>query len=335
MIKSLLLIITLAHGGFWSAGEEGRIAMTWAVADSPMPESVISWQLFLGDLELTSARQDIAGGSGEIKIKMPETRVATDLQWRYQLKRKDSQQLLQSGTLTIHVIPPGILAQKARLFAGKRILVLDEPARLPALLSHGGITHERVSDLNTLALAEPDFILIGENQLPANPLADDVLMRQARRGAGVAVFLQSSRENVLGHPTVLRPAGSALVMRSRLLRFDPLAEADLSAWAAPHGELRAIRLRADDPAVPLVTLSDESNKEIPALTDALIASISVGKGRILVCQLPVGAWQQDLRGEMFLAGMLDYLLSPAEPGKEELSEPAAKPANIYPKGDKP
>lgn len=333
MIKSLLLIIMISNGGFWSSGEEGRIAMTWAVADTPMPPAVLSWQLLLADVELASGARDMTAGENDIRVKLPETRVTTELQWRYQLKRKDNQQLLQSGSLPIHAVPPKFLARKAQLFAGRKIVVLDEREKLPALLTHNGIAHQWVQDLNVLELTSPDFIIIGENQLAPNPLMDNMLIRQARRGAGVVVFRQAQRDRITGQVTVLRAAQNPLAVKSEQLLPDPLTISDLNAWmSSAGGEIRALRVRVDSSALPLAYFVAETLQGTSV--DCAIVSLPTGAGRIVLCQLPMGDWRNDLRSQLLLSGILDYLVTPTEETKPEQIAPTTdKSPNIYPKGD--
>lgn len=322
-----------------SASEE-RISVRWVLPETPMPEAVLHWRLMFGEVELASGQQTMNEKNGEVRIQAPETRTIVALSWQYELRRKNNQLLLQQGSMPIRVVPRQMLASRAGLFENKRLLVLDEREKLPALLSQNGIKMQRIADINTLELAQPDFVLIGENQLPTNPLADGMLQRLARRGCGIVVFNQTSRETLAGFSVILRPAHSILAIRPSGLNFELLTAQDISQWMREkNGELRAVRIPVGESALPLVYFSPgrEDGTLKAGDLDALILSQTLGSGRIVLCQLPIFNWNEDARCQLLLSGLLDYLLTPVEQwGAASATAPSSqKKSNIYPKGESP
>ena len=84
---------------------------------------------------------------------------------------------------------------------------------------------------------------------------------------------------------------------------------------APAAELKvkALRLPVDEPALEIAFWPREVRSEEPAPIDALLVSKTIGRGRVVLCQIPLGPWESDPRSQLFLADALDYLLSRPEP----------------------
>ena len=64
----------------------------------------------------------------------------------------------------------------------------------------------------------------------------------------------------------------------------------------------------------------------PAPIDALVLTKTLGKGRIVLCQVPLGPWESDPRSQLFLVDALDYLASPVVP----TPPPSRRPRPVEP-----
>ena len=64
----------------------------------------------------------------------------------------------------------------------------------------------------------------------------------------------------------------------------------------------------------------------PVALDALILTKTLDKGRIVLCQMPLGPWQSDPRSQLFLVDALDYLASPVVP----TPPPSRRPRPVQP-----
>jgi hypothetical protein len=63
----------------------------------------------------------------------------------------------------------------------------------------------------------------------------------------------------------------------------------------------------------IVGYEPDEDVATPVGIDSILLSKSVGRGRMVLCQLPLGKWQSDPRSQMFLRNAMDYLLTRPEP----------------------
>jgi hypothetical protein len=116
---------------------------------------------------------------------------------------------------------------------------------------------------------------------------------------------------------------------------------DLKSWILGDApELLPIELPADEAALELAYWPPEIAATVPVPIDAMIAVKSVGSGRIVFCQLPMGDWTSDPRSQLFLYNALNYLSTRPEPTPRPSERPTTRPAapvavptiNISPEG---
>ena len=105
---------------------------------------------------------------------------------------------------------------------------------------------------------------------------------------------------------------------------------DLHSWIAGVPSLHVVQLPADEPVATVGSYPREVPGEQPVPIDAVLMSKSVGKGRLVVCQLPLGDWSKDPRSQMLLNNAVDYLLSRPEPTPRPSERPTTRPAETQP-----
>jgi hypothetical protein len=184
--------------------------------------------------------------------------------------------------------------------------------------------------VNALAgvLDRPDLILVGPDQIGDSAFVQGPLVNFAKAGSSVAVFEQK-RPSVLAAYILARrqPAASGAVrFRPGHPLFAGLEEGDLTSWLTSDVELLwAIQLPPDEPALELAWWPREIPGEQPAPVDALLVTKSLGRGRVVLCQLLLGGWDEDARSQLFLGNLLSYLSTRPEPTPPPSRRPEARP----------
>jgi hypothetical protein len=312
MNAASLIVILLGNQGYWFGGQAGEISVQW-IERAKMPDAVLVWQLMAADVRLADGRVAMAAeGVTKLQITVPQVRARTQMRWLYQLRDKQGKEL-SPGEQRLNVYPVDLLEPTKKQLAEKRILAWDRTGTLSGVLEKANIRHTRIRQVNELRLARADFILVGADEIPNELFAQDPLLDHAQAGAGVGIFLQSRPTSLAGYAVRLRAAPEHFDWRREhplLLQFSP---EDLRAWIAPGKQLPAIALPADEPALEIAWWPREAPSKEPVPIDALIVSKTLGKGRVVLCQLPLGPWATDPRSQQMLANVLNYLTTRPEP----------------------
>jgi hypothetical protein len=311
----LIVIVTLTGQGHWFGGQEGKVTFQWTALDQT-PEAAISWELFHGKLSMGKGRLLLKAGDkvSTLALTVPEVRVRTQMRLVYRISSPDGKEDLAAGEEVIHVYPRNLLEPCAERLKGKKLVVLDGNEGLPKVLKDAGIDHTQIEDGAALQLARTDIILVGQDRIKAVAFGQAELWAQARSGSNVVVFAQKSPDMLMEYPVVPRAASPRIEWRAPHEAFKFFAAGDLrSMLAGRAGDLRAIRLPVDEPALELVYWPREVSGARPVPLDVLMVTKTVGKGRVVLCQVPLGDWGQDPRSQLLLAGFLDYCLSRPEP----------------------
>ena len=337
-MSARLLIVLLSQQGYWFGGQEGAISVQW-VLERDQPEAVLVWQVALGDLQLSGGQVALAKGDGAARLQMtlPEVRVRTLMQWRYQLLHRGDGRVLAKGEAALHVFPNDVLAGLAELAAGRRVVVWDTEGRLSDVLSEAGVAIRRLRAGSELQLTRADVILVAADEIntAAGSFSQVPLVGQAEAGAGVMIFAQPKAKVLAGYGLARRALPTTMRWRHEhplLGRFGP---GDLSSWlAGPPMTLPSVQLPADEPAYEIAYWPPEVAGDAPVAIDALLVTKTVGVGRIVLCQIPLGPWATDPRSQMLLANAVRYLLTrpvPMLPPSRRLSaasQPQREPAMI-------
>jgi hypothetical protein len=321
-MNAILLVILLAHGGYWYGGADNTVTVHWAAPDANMPAATLSWQLMYDTVVVASGQADVAPGdkAATVTLKMPEARTLSMYAWKYQLKAKDTGKELESGQRAIYLCPPKMLAGQATRTKAKNIIVIDaQDEGLTAMLKAGGVDATRVAALGELQMRQADIILVAEDQLPENEVVQGILKTRAQAGASIMIFAQektkTSPKTSLGFTLAPRPLKGDLTWPAKHELFENLPAPQLNEWAREHsGDIKALNLPADAPVLELGCWPRETPGEKPVPIDALAATQTIGTGRIVWWQIPTGGFKKDdPRPQILLANALDYLLTRPEP----------------------
>lgn len=309
-MKAALVIITLLHQGYWYAEQEVTIDVQWADAVDTTP-ATWRWEMRYGRASLATGQIKLDGaGPARATLTAPKVRVRSKVQLKWWLIADEGDQVLDRGSATLHVFPPGRLETVGRLFENRSLIVCDSGKALSHALSQAEIDHEAVSDPSKLVGKRADVIVIGPGTLPKDAMHQLPVISHARAGATVLVFRHAERKAVLGWPIVERLADPPLHWRMVHPLLAGLSEADVASLLPGAGKIRsAVRLAADAPALPIGYLINES-EDASAAVDALMFTARMGEGRVLVCQLDLADWADDPRARMLLANALSYSTSP-------------------------
>lgn len=194
--------------------------------------------------------------------------------------------------------------------AGKQLLVWDAADGLPAVLRGAKVKHTVIAGDAELQFVRPDVVLVGAERLGLQTQGQAKLLNLARAGASVMIFRQTQPASLAGYHLSRRTAPAAWAWQED----HPLAR-HRRLWAASDigREAWAVQLPADEPALEIAWWPRDVAGQRPAPLDALILTKTLDKGRIVLCQMPLGPWQSDPRSQLFLVDALDYLASPVVP----------------------
>ena len=196
-------------------------------------------------------------------------------------------------------------------------------ARLPALLNRAGVKHTLIADAGQLQFVRPDCVIVGADRLGKDLAEQAKLLNLAAAGASVLVLRQTQPDSLAGYHMARRTMPPKLAWAAdhplaRHLRLRETPSLGPEAWA--------VQLPADEPALEIAFWPREVPGKEPAPIDALVVTKTLGKGRIVLCQVPLGPWQSDPRSQLFLADALDYLASPVVP----TPPPSRRPRPVEP-----
>ena len=280
--------------------------------------------------------------AGELKMTVPEVRVPTSMKWHYRVQAREGGTTLSEGDKAIHAYPARLLAGLDRLWKGKAVLVWDAPDGLGPLLAEAGIECKRVASASDLQLASGQLVLVGPDRLEKQLFDQTPLLGLAQAGAGVLIFAQSKVDTLFGFSLVSRRGPASLEWKTEHPLLQGFGAEDLRSLTAGQGDLRAIQLPADAPVLEIGYWPREVPGERPVPIDALLAVQTVGAGRIVLCQVPLGQWKTDPRSQILLASALQYLATRPEPTLPPSQRrivrpivPASGPTITIPPGGRP
>ena len=306
-----------------------------------MPPANLVWELGLGTVKLNGGTLAVAAGEGptRVALKPPDVRVRVAMRFTYRLVEREGGKVLEEGELPLHVFPADLTADWATRAGSQRIVVWDDGAgELPRALSAAKVPFTRVDDLSRV-LDRPDAILVGADRLDASPFAGASLLNFARAGSSVAAFEQTRPDRLAEYPLGKRQRLADLQFMADHPLFDRLEPADLQSWAnaqpsdgaAGGRPVRPVQLPADEPALELAWWPREAAGERPVPVDALVVAKSIGRGRIVLCQLPLGRLDRDPRSQLFMGNLLSHLATrpqPTPPPSERAVKAERKPTSV-------
>lgn len=342
MKLATLLIIVLSNGGYWFSGRPTTINLRSAVKEG-LPDAEVSWELKLDGAELDRGKIRFPSGDNEVNVKfqVAPARVRITLHWIYRITARTSGKELETGDVPINLFPGGLTDGLAERVDGKKVVIWDDPAGLPKFFEKAKVPFVRVAAAGSLQLAVADVVLVGADALGDSPFDQSSLLDLAESGASVMIFRQTRPARLIGYALTSRDAPARLEWRADHPLLGGFEPQDLQSWIAAAPALQVVQLPADEPALEIASFPPEVPSAQPVPIDAVLLSKSVGKGRIVLCQLPLGDWSTDPRSQMLLNNAMDYLLSRPQPTPRPSERPVMRPAETQPvptiqlNGDKP
>jgi len=236
--------------------------------------------------------------------------------------------VLETGEVPLHLFPADLTSDWPKRVGDRKLAVWDAPDGLPRTLAAAKVPFTRVDGLAGV-MDRPNLILVGPDRIDDSAFVQGPLVNLARAGSSVAVFEQKRPSVLAGYTVTRREAALAPGVRFRTGHplFAGLDEADLARWiTGDAGTLWPVQLPADEPALELAYWPREVAGEQPAPIDALLVTKSLGRGRIVLCQLPLGPWDEDPRSQLFLGNLMSYLATRPEPTPPPSRRPETRPA---------
>jgi hypothetical protein len=314
-----LLIFLFSHQGYWLAGQDQTVTVRWIARDA-MPAADLVWELGIGEVKLAGGSVPMNADPGAaVTITAPDVRVRTKLRWDYQLVRRDGKKVLDNGEMPIFDFPDDLTQDwPSRLQSGdgrtpRKMVVWDDLGSLSKPLEAAKVPFARVRGL-TKVLYRPDMILVAADQIDDRAFSEGPLANFAAAGSSVAVFEQKQPQRLAGYLLARRERPADIQFKLEHPLFDRLTPGDLRSWVAgSSGALWAVQLPPDSPTLELAWWAPESPVDRPRPIDALIVTRTIGAGRLVLCQAPLGPMDKDPRSQIFLGDLLSYLATRPQP----------------------
>lgn len=324
MNLAALFIVVLSHQGYWFGGQLQTIALRPTVKGS-IPAADCVWELRLDGATLDRGKIPIAKDKDtSIQLNLPAARTRVTLHWLYQIVSRDGGKELETGDRPINLFPDDLTSNLARRLQDKRLVVWDKPQGLPKALDRVKAPFLRVDSGDKLLFLNADVILVGKDAVGNSPFDLASILNLAKAGASVMIFRQTRTDSLLHDPLADRDTPERLVWRKDHPLLAGFDDADLQSLIALAPVLKVVRVPANEPALELGYYPSEARGKEPSLFDSVLLTRSIGKGRIVLCQIPLGNWIEDPRSQMFLRNAIDYLLTrpQATPAPNEGLTPA-------------
>ncbi len=331
MSGAVVVIILLSHQGFWIGGDQNDIGLQWA-ARGGQPAADLRWELELGGTRVAWGNTAMLPdpGTTEIRLTPPEVRVPVTMRWKYTLTAHAGGKELDHGETPIEIFPSSLLDGLNRRIGRSRIAVWDNGEGLSGALDQAKAAYTRVTNLSKLAFLRPQAVLVGSDMLDDSPFTAGPLIELAHAGASVMFFYQGRSDTVDGYDLVRRNAPVRLEWLADHALLRGMDATMLKSIAGAAESFLPVRLPADEPALAIAAWPREVPGTAPVSIDALLVSKAVGKGRIVICQLPLTEWTKDPRAQLLLVNAMDYLLSPPEPTPRPSQRASTRPAGPPP-----
>jgi hypothetical protein len=321
-----LLLILLSNQGYWFGGRQATINIR-AAARGGLPAAIIEWELRFDGVRIGGGKAAVLPDeSTELHVTPPAVRVRVELHWDYRLLDRNSGRELEAGSVALNVFPDDLTTDLARRLGDKRLVVWDKPSGLPELLDHARVPFTRIDSSDRLQVMRPDVLLVGPSIIGDSPFDQAPLAGLAENGTSVMIFRQSRPASLAGYPLGRRDAIAALSWLSDHPLLNGFEPKDLESWTREERTLGIIQLPADEPALAIGFYPPEVAGSRPAPLDALLLTKSVGTGRLVLCQIPMGEWETDPRSQMLLRNSIDYLLTRPQPTPRPSQRPTTRPA---------
>lgn len=332
MNAAAMVILVLTHGGYFLSATDATISVQWS-ARVDMPPAVVLWDLKYGPVTAASGRVDLADKDAvaTVKLKVPEVRTVTDLRWTYRIVKREGGDELARGESVVHVYPAHLLEDFSKRYSGRSLVLLDNSTPLLDAIGDAGLHPTVMKGASQLPLSRPEVLIIGPDAIGPLPFDSPQVEALATAGTQILIFRQTRCECVGSYALADRPTADAVTWD---LNHPLLAGFDrslLTAWLGSTGSVsRIVRLPPDEAAVDVAGFTPETAAREPSPIDAVIVTRTLGAGRIVYVQLPVGEWKTDPRSLILLNNALNYLLTRPEPTPPPNRRVTTRPAQVVP-----
>ncbi len=332
MIVARIMMLILSNEGHWYGGQAGTISLHW-VARFEQPEAVLVWDLLIGEVRVAGDRLAVQRGSrpSVVTLTPPEVRARTQMRWVYRLYQRSDGKEIDTGEAVIQVYPsPRPDRLKGRL-QDKRVAVWDTADGLADALTQAGLEFRRIRKAADLQLSGADVVLVGPDELRDAVFDQSPLIALSEAGATVVFFEQTRPRFLAGYALNRRTARTRPTWRSGHLLMSGLRTGDPESWLDGLGqEVWAIELPADEPVLEIGYWPPVVEGSQPGPIEALLAVKAVGKGRLIMCQIPLGPWDTDPRTQQFLENVVSYVGTRPEPTPRPTERQVLRPAASQP-----
>ena len=306
MKAATLLIVLLSGNGYWFGD---RVAEVRFESSSRLAAGRVVWALAHGPLQLAGGVSDLdANGQSTLRLSPPAVRVRTTLRLVYRLADAAGNEL-DAGERPVHLFPDNIFEDAAHLLAGKRLAVWASTSDpLATFLTNARVPHDRFDGGTTLLLRKPDVVIFPPGSLDSlKPEFRPPLASLARGGSTVIVFRQERPGGLASYPLLPRTAPARLEWRMEHPLLSPFTSDELEPLAPPGSTHLAVRVSADEESALPLSVWPAEPPAAGTFVDALLVTRTVGRGRLVLCQLPFGKdWSADPIAQMFLRAALEY-----------------------------
>jgi hypothetical protein len=314
MNAAALLIILLSNHGYWFGGQEGTITIREA-ARGGLPAADLSWELSLSNIRIGNGGLALNPHDADtvLKIVVPACRERISLRWTYRIVEHATGRELDRGEIPLQVFSNDLLSGLAEQMGRKHLLVWDRPQGIPKLLDSAKIPYTRMDSESTLQFAHSDVVLVGKNMIDSSAFAQMPLKNLVEAGSPVMVFEQNKPDRLMGYNLSRRKAPADLEWRMGHPLLRDLSAADVRSWTDAALPVWVVQLPANEPALELAYYPPEAPTSRPGPIDAMLLTKSMGAGKLVLCQIPLGDWAGDPRSQIFLRNAIDYLVTRPQP----------------------
>ena len=326
MNSSVLLVIVLSAGGHWWADTSVNVQVAPVVESVNTRIARYQWVLAIDGITLATGESESAGDNltTTITFDAPRVRVATPMLWVLQAYDADGGMVAESRH-AVHVYPVEQKQSIAPLIASARLLVWE--SRADSLLSDylrgAGLEFKLVHDGASVGRHTADLLIVGPDAVSSADAAQVHLAAITKSGTNTLVLYQPRAESLAGfqlRPRRITPASLVYLQRSSAAQtitlYHPMPIEDHTPLPV-HSLL--IRSEASIDTTPMAWITADTQLTGSAntaglaasgTTDSLLLQSQIGRGRIILCQQPIGDPATDARAGLFLVRAIDELIAP-------------------------
>lgn len=310
-----IILVMLVNGGYWFAGDAREVSVQW-VSAKEMPAAELVWTLQFGQVKLAEGKVAMPkdGEAARVALVMPDVRGVTELRWSYRLVRQDNGQVIEEGGRAIHLYPRDFLDGWAKVMGERKVMVCDgevkegEEGSLAAWLENDAkVKLERVKGVDALPLSGADVIVVGADELGTGAMAQSAVLKQAEAGAQVLMLAQGKAETLAGLAVVERQVPANLQWRGDHRLLARMDKDMLQTLTQGLKSVRAVEVGEKEPVLEVAWWPRAEGNAGGDAMECLMAIKQAGKGRVVICQVPLGGWRDDPRSQLLMANALEYL----------------------------